>query len=206
MIIVEEILQNSPEWDDLHIGIVSASGVSKIITSTGKVSGQREKYLFEKVGERVTGQKAEGYTCKEFERGHEREDESRDAYKLINDSDVVQVGFVYLNKTKDRGCSPDGLVGDNGMFETKDAKPSIQISRLENGWANSEYRVQVQTQLYICEREWCDLQSYSRGFRPLTIRKKRDEEFIKKIASAIDLFNHEVIELVEKYSAKQLTK
>ncbi len=193
--------QNTPEWLQARAGIPTASSFNKIVDSKGNPSKQREKYLYECVGEVVSGEPKDSYSNGNMDRGHEREDEARNAYSLIHDTEVVQVGFVFLNADKQVGCSPDGLVGDDGLLELKDAAPHIHLDRLENGWSESQHKQQVQGQLYVCGRKWCDLQSYSRGFQPLVVRYERDEDFIKKLKIELAMFYNDMKSLIEKYSA-----
>ena len=192
--------QNSPEWIEARLGIPTASSFNKIVDSKGNPSKQREKYLYECVGEVVSGEPKDSYTNGNMDRGHEREEEARNAYSLIYDVEVVQVGFVFFDEKREFGCSPDGLVGDDGLLELKDAAPHIHLERLEKGWSEAQYKQQVQGQLYVTGRKWCDLQSYSRGFQPLVIRYERDEEFIKKLAIEIRMFNDDMKTLIKKYS------
>jgi len=180
--------QNTPEWDALRRGIPTASGFQKIITSTGARSKQREKYLYELAGEIVTGESHDNYINGNMERGHERELESRDSYSFIKGVEVQQVGFCFFDDKKKFGCSPDGLVGEDGGFETKNAAPHVHLDRLENGWSKTQHLQQVQGSLYVTSRKWWDLGSYSRGFKPLIIRFERDEEYIKTLADELGLF------------------
>lgn len=199
--IILECEQNSPEWEAARLGIPTASNFDKIVTSKGERSKQREKYLFELAGERITGEAKSGYTNANMDRGHEREDESRSMYSFVTGVEVQRVGFCYFDEKKEFGCSPDGLVGEDGGFETKDAAPHIQIDRLKNGWSKAQYLQQVQGSICVTGRKWWDLQSYSRGIKPVVIRFERDDDFIKKLAIEIRLFNNELKTIVEKYSA-----
>jgi len=199
--IIFECEQNSPEWEAARLGIPTASSFDKIVTSKGERSKQREKYLFELAGERITGEAKSGYTNANMDRGHEREDESRSMYSFVTGSEVQQAGFCFFDENTEFGCSPDGLIGEDGGFETKDAAPHIQIDRLENGWSKAQYLQQVQGSLYVTGRKWWDLQSYSRGIKPVVIRFEGDDDFIKKLAIEIRLFNNELKTIVEKYSA-----
>jgi len=192
--------QNTPEWYEARLGIPTASGFDRIITTKGEVSKSREKYLYELAGEIVTGEQFVGYSNGNMDRGHEREQESREYYEFINMIKMDRPGFVYFDENKEFGCSPDGLVGKDGGFETKDAAPHIHIDRLENGWSQAQYYQQVQGSLYVTGRKWWDLQSYSRGFTPLVVRFERDEDFIRKLAVEIRRFNNDLKKLVEKYS------
>ena len=198
--IIVECKQNSPEWFAARLGIPTASGFQKIITSTGARSKQREKYLYELAGEIVTGESSDNYTNSSMNMGHDRESESRETYSFIKDVEIKQVGFCFFDEKKEFGCSPDGLVGENGGFETKNAAPHVHLDRLENGWSKAQHLQQVQGNLYVTDRKWWDLVSYSRGFKPMIIRFERDEEFIKTLADEIYMFIGDLKTLVKKYS------
>jgi len=193
--------QNSPEWFQARLGIPTASSFNKIVDSKGKRSKQREKYLYECAGEIVSGETKDSYSNGNMARGTEREDESRKTYEFIKSVEVVQIGFCYYDEFKAFGCSPDGLVGKDGMFETKDAAPHIHIERWEKEWSGSPHLQQVQGSLYVTERKWCDLVSYSRGFKPLILHIERDEPFIKALKIELKLFNEDLKSIIDKYSA-----
>ncbi|MCP4651176.1 MAG: YqaJ viral recombinase family protein [PVC group bacterium] len=197
--IIIDCEQNSDEWYQARLGKPTASNFKKIVTSTGKRSSQRKKYLYELAGEIVTGEKANGYTNANMELGHEREDESRKMYEFINEVKVEQVGFCFFDKNKTFGCSPDGLVGEHGGFETKNAAPHVHLDRLENGWSESEHFQQVQGCLLVTGRQWWDLVSYCRGFKPLIVRWERNDAFIRLLRIEIELFIDELNNIVEKY-------
>lgn len=199
--IILECEQNTPEWDAARLSIPTSSKFQEIVQTNGKRSKSREKYLFKLAGERLSGEKAVSYYGKSMETGHEREDESCQLYSLVdaNGINVSKVGFCFYDERRDRGCSPDRLVGDDGGLETKNAEPHVQLDRLENGWSKAMHFQQVQGSLYISGREWWDLRSYSRGIKPITIRFERDEKFIKILDEEINLFNYDLRELVKKW-------
>lgn len=199
--IVVDCQQNTPDWDKIRCGVPSASQFDRIVTTTGARSKQREKYLYELAGERITGERKEGYKNAAMERGHEREAESRATYEFITGNKVNTVGFCFFDENKLFGCSPDGLIGEPGGFETKDTLPHIQIERLENGWSGMEHFQQVQGGLLVTGRQWWDLVSYSRGIQPIIVRFERDEDFIKKLQIELILFSNDLNTIVKKYSA-----
>ena len=199
--ILLECDQNSETWEKARLGIPTASCFEQIITTTGACSKQREKYLYKLAGEKISGEKSTGYYGKSMATGHEREDESRQLYSFIHDVEVVQVGFCFYDEKKEFGASPDGLIGENGGFETKNAEPHVQLERLEKGWSPADHFQQIQGGLLVTGREWWDLVSYSRGLKPIIKRFYRDEQFIKKLHIEIKLFIHDLNALVLKHSA-----
>ena len=66
-------IQGSPEWFQARCGIPTASGFEKILTASGKPSKQREKYLYQLAGEKVTGKPEETYQNGAMKRGTEME-------------------------------------------------------------------------------------------------------------------------------------
>lgn len=200
--IILDCEQGTPEWDNARLSIPTSSKFKDIITTKGTISKTRKKYLYIKAGERISGEKRETYKNGFMDKGHERENESRELYEFVNDVKVKQVGFCFFDEKKEFGCSPDGLVGEDGGFENKNAEADIQLERLEEGWTGMEHYQQVQGNLYVTGRKWWDLVSYSRGLQPLTIRFERDEEFIKKLAIEIKIFNNDIEKLVKKWKVK----
>lgn len=198
MIIIENVAQNSPEWEALKLGIPSASSFENIITTKGARSKSRTKYLYKLAGEKLSGEKSAGYYGSSMAKGHERENESRQLYSFIHDVEVKQVGFCFFDEKKEFGCSPDGLVGDNGGFESKNAESHVQVDRLENGWSEADHFQQVQGSLLVTGREWWDLVSYSRGIKPIIVRFKRDEAFIRVLHAEVNLFIEDLNALIER--------
>jgi hypothetical protein len=199
--IILECEQNSPEWDEVRLGIPTASAFENIVTTKGVRSKSRNKYLYKLAGEKLSGEKSSGYYGSSMAKGHEREEESRDLYSFINDVEIQKVGFCFFDEKKEFGCSPDGLIGEDGGFETKNAESHVQVDRLENGWSIADHFQQVQGSLLVTGRKWWDLVSYSRGMKPIIIRFERDEGFIKILHAEINLFLEDLTALINKLKA-----
>ena len=104
--------QGSEEWLRARLGVPTASCYSKLITSQGKSSAQAEGYINELIGQRITGEIPETFKSDAMERGNELEPQARAYYELVTDNNVEEVGLI-INEIG-AGCSPDGLVGDDG--------------------------------------------------------------------------------------------
>lgn len=173
-----------------------ASAVKAARARGASPSQARLKYLRTLAGEIIRGTpEEEGFSSPAMERGKIMEAEARDLYAFARGVDPVQVGFV---RSGNAGASPDSLIGDDGGLEIKTALAHIQIERLQKGELPTEHKAQVHGNLWITERAWWDFVSYSPGLPPLILRVERDEEYIAKLASAVDAFNSELAELVEK--------
>lgn len=193
-----DIEQGSVEWLSARCGIPTASNFDKIVTTKGELSKQAQKYLYQLAGERVTGIPSENFESTWMARGKEVEQEARDFYELMSNETVEQVGICYLNEDKKVGCSPDGLVGEEGLLELKCPAIFTHVGYLVEGKLPTEYFTQVQGQLFVTGRKWSDFVSYYPGIRPLIVRVQRDEEFIKKLESALNDFCKQLEETVER--------
>jgi len=190
--IIIDCQQNSPEWDAYRLGIPTASNFGKILTATGKVSAQRQDYMYELAGEAVSGRPEETFTSFDMQQGSEKESESLMVYAMENEIEVRRVGFVYKDERRMFGCSPDGLIDPSGGFESKNAKFKIQIKRLFDGKMVTEHIPQVQGGLYVCEREWWHFRSYCSDLPSLDIRCERDENYISRLAEELEKFCYEL--------------
>ena len=191
-----ELEQRSPEWFKARSGIPTASEFNTIITTDGKPSKQRQKYMYALVGERLGGIVDESYQSFAMLQGIEKEKEARALYQLIVEP-VEEVGFC-LSDCGRFGCSPDGLVGDNGAVEIKCPLIYTHVGYLIENDLPADYYTQVQGQLLVTGRKWCDFVSYFPGLKPLIIRETPDEVFQKCLKKELELFCNELDELVKK--------
>ncbi|MCB1466438.1 MAG: YqaJ viral recombinase family protein [Rhizobiaceae bacterium] len=195
--VFDDIEQGSPEWFSVRRGIPTASMFATVMAKgkSGGVSLTRSKYLRELAGEIITCEPQESFSNSHMERGKAMEDEARDAYVFLHDTDVHRVGFI---RNGSKGASPDSLVGDDGGLEIKTAVAHIQIERLLRGDLPPEHRAQVQGNIWIAEREWWDFVSYWPKLPLFKVRVRRDDAYIETLSEAVDRFNDELAELVER--------
>jgi predicted phage-related endonuclease len=202
-IIIDSFTQRSEEWCLARAGNPGASSISKIITSTGAISKQREEYLMQLAAETVAGRPEDcGYLSKHMANGIDREDSSRALFEMMYGVEVRQVGIVFKDEYKTCHCSPDGLVGENAILEMKNPMMKTHVKSLLDGTLPTEYVGQCQMSLYVCEREICYFMSSCEGLAPFILEVKRDEEYIEKIAKALDDFWIDLCRTVEKIRAK----
>ncbi len=196
MIEIIDCEQGSPEWFKARAGIPTASEFHTVMAvgPKGGKSVTRQAYLAKLAGELITKEPMATYTNPDMERGKLMEDEARDLYAFMNNVDPVRVGFI---KSGGAGCSPDSLIGEDGGLEIKSAAPHVQIERILSGKLPSEHKAQVYGNLWLSERKWWDFMSYCPKLPPFIVRVQRDEEYIKAIALAVELFNVELRQTVE---------
>ena len=199
MPIILDTPQRSSEWFKARLGLPTGSCFEKIVTKAGMPSKSAPEYLLKLATEARTGKPTENYVSLSMKKNAEKEPEARDLYSMIEDVEVREVGFVYKDNQKKYGVSPDGLVGDDGGLEIKGAEPHVQARRLLYGWPEHEHYQQVQGNLFVCERKWWDLMSYSSKDMPsLIIRFERDEAFIDKLRKELDSFCTELAITINK--------
>jgi hypothetical protein len=189
--------QGSPEWYACRLGIPTASEFDTV-QAKGKGGGEsktRRTYMLKLIGEQITGQPKYDYSNDHMERGKEMEAEARDLYAMVTDVEPVKVGFM---RRGDAGCSPDSLIGTNGISEIKTKLAHLQLEVLLSDRLPPEHVPQTQGQLWIAEREWCDFVSYWPGLPLFIKRVHRDEDYIRNLAAAVQAFNEEMQELMAR--------
>lgn len=193
MMQVFDCVQGTDEWFRARMGIPTASEFKTIVTEKGR--GGRETYMRKLAGEIITGQPMQSGENAHMLRGIEMEDQALKYYAFLMDQPLAAVGFVANHGA---GCSPDALVGTNGVVEIKTSLPHIVIEHILRDEFPPEHKAQCQGQLWITEREFDDLLVYWPGMPKFIKRAYRDDVFIKDLAAKIDQFNDELAALVER--------
>lgn len=196
--IIDIALQGTKEWQQGRLGIPTASGFDNIITTSGTPSKSRLKYMYQLVAERLTEVKEESYQNSIMQRGIDMEAEARAMYELITGNEVKEVGVCYQDDKKLWGCSPDGLVGADGLVEIKCPTSAIHVSYLLENTLPTAYFQQLQGQLFVTGRKWVDFFSFYPGLKPLLIKVIPNSLFIKQLRIELELFIRELDEVTEK--------
>jgi predicted phage-related endonuclease len=198
MRVVRDIVQGSPEWLQALTGNPGASGFSNIITSTGKASTSRQKYLYQMAGEIITGERPETYKSAAMQRGNDLEPEARELFEFLH-GPVEQVGLIYPDHTDEYHISPDGIMPDREEgLEIKCPGLPVAVEYLDKQRVPTEYVIQVQGSLMVTGyRAWWFM-SYYPGLKPLILRVERDEILIEQIRQAVEHFCHDLKKLVAR--------
>lgn len=195
-----EIEQRTPEWYAARCGIPTASNFDRIITSTGKPSTQRKKYLYELAGEKLGAIVYERYQSFAMKQGIEKEEEARHLYEFVR-TPITQVGFC-LSDCGNFGCSPDGLIGEDGGVEIKCPLIHTHVDYMINCKEDmpTDYFQQVQGSLFVTDRKWWDFVSYFPGLEAVIIREKPNDTFQRLLKRELELFCEELNDIVKKIS------
>lgn len=121
--------------------------------------------------ERITGHVEETPFTRDMERGVLAEPYAEDAYTERTGNAVEHVGFMVRHfDGYSIGCSPDGLVGDEGLTEWKAPRARGHINTVLADEVPAAYMPQCQTALLVTGRKWIDFVSFHGGL-PLYIKR-----------------------------------
>jgi len=190
--------QRSEEWKEARKGRMTASNAATIATN-GK---GLESYAYEILAEKYSNNSEESFTSFDMKRGIELEEQARMTYELEHE-EVQQVGFVEMDEFA--GCSPDGLVGEDGGMEIKCPNDVNFFRLMVNGESeiDKKYLWQVQMSLLITGRKWWDLVFYNINFEKslLVFRIYPDTIAQSKLKSGI-LVMKELMRKIESHLLK----
>ena len=197
------IEQGSPEWHQARLGKVTASRISdvaaKIKTGWG---ASRAKYMGELIAESLTHEPTPSYINAAMQHGTDTEPQAAAAYAFYTDAELELVGFVDHPKIDQAGCSPDRLIGKDGLVEIKCPQTSTLIDTLLGGSIPKKYIDQMQWQMACTKRKWCDFVSFDPRMPPETQlfiqRVERDKERIKDLEEMVVDFLAEMNEKIDR--------
>ena len=202
------IEQGSKEWLELRLGKVTASRITDVLAK-GK-SGEsltREDYRYELVVQRLTGNPGESFTNAAMEWGTATEPQARIAYEAQADVFVEQVPFLLHPTIEWFGCSPDGLVGKDGLLECKCPSSKNHIKYLNAGKPPAKYVPQMQCQMAVTGRQWCDFVSFDPrlpdDLQLFVVRLDRNEDYIKSMETEVVKFLSEVETMFKQLKEKK---
>jgi len=181
--------QGSEAWSRARLGKLTASRVSDALARTKTGWGaSRKNYMAELIIERLTGVPSDSYINDAMKFGIETEPQARSAYEFHYDVEVEKVGFIDHPKMPMAGASPDGLVGKDGLVEIKCPNSATHLDTLLNGTIPDKYIVQMQFQMAVTDRQWCDFISFDPR---LPERMRLWVKRIDRDPSRINMLDHE---------------
>ena len=194
--------QSDPAWLQARLGHVTGSCMDDVMAKVK--SGEaitRYKYKVKLACERLTGIGQEGYKNSSMDWGKAQEEFAAIAYQMEKDVFIDKVGF-WKHPTIDWvGVSPDRIAGD-GLVQFKCPDTHTHVQYLLSKTMPTEYVKQIQTELWVCEKEWSDFVSFDPRINKKNqlhiVRVYRDEELIKKIENETIIFLSELEDLVNK--------
>ena len=192
--------QRSEEWYTLRKKYPLTASNAQAIGNNGK---GLETFVWEALADRKSFAARENYTNKDLDRGVELESQARSIYELETGNKVAEVGFVTNDEiSRVGGASPDGLIGEDGLIEIKCFNDIKHFRYAVEGLEpESQYLWQMQMQMLITERKWCDFVAYNPNFKKslLIIRITADADMQEKIKEGLKTGEKMINELEKKY-------
>jgi putative phage-type endonuclease len=187
--------QQSEEWFNCRKLKMTSSKAQAI----GNNGTGLQSYIYEIVAEYYSSSEKEHFSNEHTERGNELEPTARDMYELETGNKVEQVGFIEMNKYS--GGSPDGLVGEDGLIEIKCVEDKKYFKLLVDKEEITDYDWQIQMNLLVSGRKWCDLVIYNPNFSQNMIvqRKEKDELKQEKLKVGLTQGEKMIKDLINKY-------
>ena len=178
--------QQTEEWDRWRNRPTASEFSSFITPARGDYSKQAGAYAAMILAKRL-GVYVEPPPTFWMEWGTEMEPNAKAAYTRLTGREITNVGFCLPDGTDAYGCSPDGLVVedemvDDGLIEVKCPAPETLIAYHAAGVLPVQYRPQIQGQLLITGRAWCDFFVFHPELTPFLLRVDEDIEYQTKIA------------------------
>lgn len=207
---VIDVEQGSQEWLNIRLGLISASRFKDIMTEpkakadreAGKISQTSLAYMNELIAEILTGESIE-LSTRATEWGNGNEDRALTEYCFENDVQITGTGII-ISDCGFYGASPDGLIAlsDKGMQEVKcPFNSKNHISNCLYGM-DKQHIPQVQGNMWINGREWCDFISYDPRIlgkgRLYVERIKRDNDYIEKLAEKVENFRIQMCKVLKE--------
>lgn len=200
MILWNNAPQGSPEWAAARPGRITGSRYrdARDRTAKGLSTAKRDGYAMDLARQREGGTVQAVYVNAAMQAGTEQEPVARMRYEAQTGELVEEVGFAYTEDGK-FGLSPDGLIGSDGVFETKLMVSSQTLFKALVDGDIGEYRDQCIGYLWLLRRQWVDLALWCPDLDVLHVtRITRDEEEIQRMEDDLMAFD----KCVESFRAK----
>ena len=162
MKVYNDIVQGTPEWIELRKLKFTASNASTILAQGKGLDTLIREMLADYYSSGNYIEYSGKYMNDNMLRGHEYEEKAREIYSLETGNTVEQVGFIQSEKYV--GCSPDGLIGKDGLLEIKNPNDKRFIELVVDDKIDKAYLAQMQMQMYVSGRKWCDFFAFNPNF------------------------------------------
>jgi hypothetical protein len=203
--IYDTLEQGSDEWLAARCGLVTASTVGQLITAkTFKPANNdtARALTMHLVAERITGHVEPTFSTIDMERGHWDEPVARDLYSE-HFAPVKEVGFMRdVFEHAPMGCSPDGLVGDDGLIEIKSRRQKKQLATILADEVPAENMAQVQAGLLVSGRAWLDYVSFCGGLPLYVKRVYPDPRWQVAIIDALTQFEEAAAQMIDTFTER----
>lgn len=221
------VTQGSQQWHHLRSTIPTASNFDRLVSPAKWAPTKGEalrNFALEVLANRIFGLAPEDqFSSAAMAHGREWEPIARAAYEFERGV-VIEDGGFFTDDAEAYGASPDGLIGEHGLVEFKNpASPKVHLAALydcmdlgQRGqyWTEvaasgsdlpgfvRDHWAQVQGQLLVTGRQWCDLVSNFSRLPMVVVRIYPNETYQAILQSALTDFCQSLDRLTKQ--AKEL--
>lgn len=158
-----DVEQNTDEWFDWKAGKISSSNLNFIMANYPNAFGApAKKYAIKIATERITGKYInDSYFDDNMAKGHEQEPIARQLYEQTFFTTVSNGGFFCDDWC---GCSPDGLVGNDGGIEIKNRNYGAHYDNVKRQSFEPSSKWQCFGNLLFTGRDWWEIVSFCPEF------------------------------------------
>ena len=201
-----KIEQGTAEWHAQRRGRFTSSRFGDLMKNGKAAQSMGEvckSYILEIAYEIVTGESVGFSGNAATDWGTEHEEFAVLHYEGVKGTMVDPVGFCAHPTNAYAGGSPDGLVDNDGIIEVKCPYNGLNHAKniVSNDFVQS-YQWQVQGNLWVTGRQWCDMISFDPRFEGAKkihiVRVERSEQMIQQLEDRID----QAVVLLKEYLEK----
>lgn len=199
-----DLEQGTEEWREIRLGKFTGSTASVILTngkSEDKLGAGAKTLLYKNASELITGSEGDSFQGNAHtERGNACEPLAIQLYEEATWATVKKCGFIEL--THYIGYSPDGLVDEDGMVESKAPDNAEYLRLLFERTIDPKYLAQMQFGLWVTGRKWCDNIYFNANFgdKPyFHIRFERDETTMQIFDEKMEIITAKMDEMLNQY-------
>lgn len=204
--IIHKCMQGGELWLNLRAGRFTATDAPELMPDkrTGHAKKGLETLAYKKAAYWLTGNLPDTFCTPAMEWGQMQEPKARALYREITGNPVQTVGFVEQDDYT--GCSPDGLVGAEGLIEIKCKQDCNHLYAVCNEWVDPEHALQMQYQMLITGRVWCDYVLYNPLFKnPIYIKRVfKDAQVQAQLAQGLANGRELIAQIIKNYDGRYL--
>lgn len=186
-----EMIQGSEQWFKARKGRATASQFKKILTPTGRLSAQADAYARQLARECVLDNPFEFSGNRATDWGNEHEPTARDEFRSITGMEVIEIGFATHHAMSCVGCSPDGIIIEDGSavagLEIKCPDPDTLVEWAISGGIPSDHLPQVHGSMVVTGLRRWEFAGFFPGV-PLFRAYAEWNSYTDKLAAALEEF------------------
>lgn len=154
--------QQSAQWYQERIGKLTASSMAAAMgyLKDGGESQKRKDLKIAILAERLTDIIREAYVNSAMEWGNEHEAQAKLMYTEHSGLHVMPAPFCPHPTIENFGASPDGLIGSDGLLETKCPTSATFVRWKLAGDVPAEHKPQMLAQLACTGRKWVEFVAF----------------------------------------------